>query len=179
MSVLSPRTEAGPKGRAPWSRDLDLVRACVGVLLRALGWSDRCRAFRMEVAVGFLFMEADRTFDVGEMQRRLREFTSQRDWEQFHSPKNLSMALAAEAGELIELFQWLTEEQSTHLSEEGRLRVEEEIADIQIYLLRLTDVLNISLPTAVEEKIALNERKYPVETSRGDATKYSRKTDKE
>jgi dCTP diphosphatase len=120
-------------------------------------------------------MPSDETLAVGHVQLRLRDFTARREWERFHSPKNLSMALAAEAGELLELFQWLTEEETKHLSDEDRGRVEQEIADIQIYLLRLVDVLGISLSTAVEAKLALNEGRYPVEESRGNATKYSRR----
>jgi NTP pyrophosphatase (non-canonical NTP hydrolase) len=88
------------------------------------------------------------------------------------------MALAAEVGELLELFQWLTEEESQDLPAPDRLLVQQEIADIQIYLLRLADVIGVSLPDAVEEKMALNEERYPVSTSRGDATKYSRKLDR-
>ena len=124
-------------------------------------------------------MSGSRRLDVEHLQQRLREFTAQREWSRFHSPKNLSMALAAEVGELLELFQWLTEEESRDLSAEDRLLVRHEIADIQIYLLRLADVVAVSLPDAVEEKIALNEERYPVSTSRGDATKYSRKLDRE
>ncbi len=108
-------------------------------------------------------------------QQRLRAFVAARDWDQFHSPKNLAMALAAEAGELLELFLWLTEEQSTQIVElpEEMARVREEIADVQIYLLRLADKLDVDLGSAVEEKDALNERKYPVELSKGNAIKRS------
>ncbi len=108
-------------------------------------------------------------------QQRLRAFVAARDWDQFHSPKNLAMALAAEAGELLELFLWLTEEQSTQIVElpEEMARVREEIADVQIYLLRLADKLDVDLGSAVEEKVALNERKYPVELSKGNAIKRS------
>lgn len=114
---------------------------------------------------------------VEKIQERLREFAAARDWDQFHSPKNLAMALAAEAGELLELFQWLTEERSRQLvdSPEGMARVREEIADVQIYLLRLADKLGVDLEKAVEEKIVLNEGKYPVELSKGNATKADRR----
>src|SRR2546426_4746293 len=88
------------------------------------------------------------SLEVTALQLRLREFASARDWEQFHSPKNLAMALAGEAGELLEIFQWLSEVQSSDLNDEDRDRVAEEMADIQIYLLRLADVLALSLPAA-------------------------------
>ncbi|HEY8518719.1 MAG TPA: nucleotide pyrophosphohydrolase [Gammaproteobacteria bacterium] len=104
---------------------------------------------------------------------RLAEFAAARDWEQFHSPKNLSMALAAEAGELLEEFQWLTEEQSANLDEARLARVRLEAADVLIYLVRLADRLGIDLLAAAQEKIALNERKYPADKVRGDARKYT------
>jgi dCTP diphosphatase len=116
------------------------------------------------------------SLEVTALQLRLREFSDARDWEQFHSPKNLAMALAGEVGELLEIFQWLSEAESSDLGDEDRDRVAEEVADIQIYLLRLADVLSVPLPAAVEGKIAENERKYPVGESRGNATKYSRRT---
>jgi dCTP diphosphatase len=115
------------------------------------------------------------SLDISALQLRLREFANAREWEQFHSPKNLAMALAGEAGELLEIFQWLSELQSSDLDDEDRDRVAEEMADIQIYLLRLADVLALSLSAAVEGKIADNERKYPVGESKGNATKYSRR----
>jgi dCTP diphosphatase len=104
---------------------------------------------------------------------RLREFAVARDWEQFHSPKNLAMALIVEAAELVEHFQWLTEEQSAALPPDKLAEVEQELADIQIYLIRLADRLNINLEQAVDAKIALNERRYPVEKVRGSAKKYT------
>lgn len=115
-------------------------------------------------------MSADR---LAELQQRLREFAAARDWDQFHSPKNLSMALAVEASELLEIFQWLTEDQSRKL---GAARLEQarlEAADVFIYLLRFADVAGIDLVRAAEEKIALNEEKYPVERVRGDSRKYT------
>ncbi len=113
--------------------------------------------------------------DVSEIQTRLRQFSSERDWDQFHSPKNLAMALAAEAGELVELFQWLTEAQSMELAkDESKLsRVGEEVADVLIYLLRLTDKLGIDLDLAVEQKIHSNAEKYPVELAKGNSLKYT------
>ncbi len=104
---------------------------------------------------------------------RLREFASERDWEQFHSPKNLAMALIVEAAELVEHFQWLTEAESQGLSPERKAEVGQEIADIQIYLVRLADRLGIDIEQAVSAKIELNARKYPVDRVRGRAVKYN------
>ena len=111
--------------------------------------------------------------DLSDLKTRLRTFAEERDWEQFHSPKNLAMALAAETGELLELFQWLTEEESRELKASPRdlARVREEIADVLIYLVRLADKLDIDLEAAASEKIALNSRRYPVEKARGRALK--------
>lgn len=113
--------------------------------------------------------------DIASIQSRLRDFARERDWEQFHSPKNLAMALAAETGELLEVFQWLTESQSADLDEDTRAMVAEELADIQIYLLRLADLTGVTLPAAVEAKIRSNRAKYPVDLAKGNATKYSRR----
>lgn len=115
--------------------------------------------------------------DVMAIQKRLREFAELRQWEKFHSPKNLSMALAAEAAELLEIFQWLTEEESRGLvtSSERMREVREEVADVLIYLVRLSDVLGIDIESAVSEKLSVNESKYPVEASRGNAVKYNRR----
>ncbi len=103
------------------------------------------------------------------LDQRLLQFARQRDWEQFHSPKNLAMALAGEAGELLEHFQWLTEEQSENLSPEKKEAVALELADILIYLVRLGQRLEIDLLDAANRKIAINERRYPAEKVRGDA----------
>ncbi len=107
------------------------------------------------------------------LQQRLAAFAAAREWEQFHSPKNLAMALSAEVGELVEEFQWLTELQSRELDAERRERVRLELADVFIYLLRLADRLDVDLLRAADDKIALNERKYPAERVRGDARKYT------
>lgn len=111
--------------------------------------------------------------DIPKLQARLREFAEQRDWKQFHSPKNLSMALIVEAGELAEHFQWLTQEESFNLADKKRQAVGEELADIFVYLVRLADQLDIDLPEAVDRKIALNETKYPADLVRGSAKKYN------
>lgn len=109
--------------------------------------------------------------DLPALQQNLRAFAAERDWEQFHSPKNLAMALAVEAAELLEHFQWLTETQSTDLDARTRAAVAEEIADVQIYLARLADRLNIDIPDAVTQKLAVNAGKYPADAVRGSAAK--------
>jgi NTP pyrophosphatase (non-canonical NTP hydrolase) len=105
---------------------------------------------------------------------RLAEFAAERDWEQFHNPKNLAMALAGEAGELLEHFQWLTFEQAAHLPQDARAEVALEAADVLLFLVRLCDKLDIDLAAACAKKLALNAKKYPVAKSRGRATKYDR-----
>lgn len=103
------------------------------------------------------------------LRARLAEFARERDWDQFHSPKNLAMALIAEAAELVEHFQWLTQEQSRTLTPDKHREVAMELADIQIYLIRLADKLDVDLITAANTKIALNEQRYPAAKVRGDA----------
>ena len=107
------------------------------------------------------------------LRDRLRAFAAERDWEQFHSPKNLSMALMVEAAELLEHFQWLTEAQSAELPDETRQAVGEELADILLYLVRLSDRLGIDLREAALRKLEKNALKYPAERVRGSAKKYS------
>jgi len=107
------------------------------------------------------------------LRERIREFAAERDWDRFHSPKNLSMALAAEAGELLELFQWLTEEESRTLDPAKLVQVRHELADVFIYLVRLADRVGVDLLDAAAEKIAINAEKYPVDRVKGDARKYS------
>lgn len=113
------------------------------------------------------------TLDLDKFKQKLRDFAAERDWDQFHSPKNLSMALIAEAAELVEHFQWLTEEQSQTLSAEQREKVALEIADIQIYLVRIADKLSVDIPSAVDRKLEINAAKYPKEKVSGSAKKYS------
>lgn len=103
------------------------------------------------------------------LRQRLAEFARARDWDQFHSPKNLAMALIAEAAELVEHFQWLTEAESAALAPDKRAAVGEELADILIYTIRAADRLDIDLVAAAWAKIARNEQRYPVERVRGDA----------
>ena len=107
------------------------------------------------------------------LRDRLREFARERDWDQFHTPKNLSMALIAEAAELVEHFQWVEGDKSHLLEDKVRPSVEEEIADILIYLVRIADKLSIDLYNAAERKIAINARKYPADKVRGSARKYT------
>ena len=100
--------------------------------------------------------------EFAELTARIRAFADARNWEKFHTPKNLSMAVAGEAGELVAEFQWLTSEESTlaSLSPEQLQAIKLEIADVQIYLLRLADVLNLDIPAAVIEKIEINESRF-------------------
>jgi len=105
---------------------------------------------------------------------QLAQFAAERDWEQFHNPKNLAMAVAGEAGELIEHFQWLTPEQAADLPRETRDEVALECADVLLFLLRLCDRLGIDLAQAAQKKLALNAKKYPVEKAKGRATKYDK-----
>lgn len=107
------------------------------------------------------------------LRDKLRAFAAARDWDQFHSPKNLSMALMVEVAELMEHFQWLTEAQSGNLAEERKAVVAEELADILLYLVRLADKLGVDLPEAALHKLEKNAVKYPAEQVRGSAKKYS------
>lgn len=110
--------------------------------------------------------------DVAHIAKRLADFAREREWEQFHSPKNIASALSVEAAELLEIFQWLTEEQSEEPSREAMERVKEEVADVQLYLIRLCDLLQIDIAAAVDTKLAANARKYPAHKARGSSKKY-------
>jgi NTP pyrophosphatase (non-canonical NTP hydrolase) len=107
--------------------------------------------------------------DLEQLRQRLAEFAAVRDWDQFHSPKNLAMALIAEAAELVEHFQWLSETQSYQLSPDKRQAVSYELADVLIYLIRIADKLDIDLIAAAQTKIQINETRYPKELVKGDA----------
>ena len=113
------------------------------------------------------------SIDLSTLKQRLREFADARDWDQFHSPKNISMALSVEVAEIVEHFQWLTEDQSNNLPQNKLAEVEAELADTFIYLIRLADKLDIDLFAATERKITVNDKKYPVDKARGNAKKYS------
>jgi len=108
-----------------------------------------------------------------ELTLALRQFASDRDWEQFHAPKNLAMALMVEAGELAEHFQWLTPAQSETLSSTQQAEVADELADVFLYLLRLADRLDVNLVVAARAKMIKNAQKYPAEQVRGSAKKYA------
>ena len=109
--------------------------------------------------------------DLADLQLKLRKFAQERDWEQFHTPKNLSMALTVEAAELQEIFQWLTAEQSAALNDAQRQHAAEEMADVLLYLCRLADVLGIDLHAAADAKLEANALKYPAGEVRGSADK--------
>lgn len=111
--------------------------------------------------------------DFERLRRKLREFCNLRDWDQFHSPKNLSMALSVEVSELLECFQWLTEDQSRSLNAEQLSAVSDEIADIQLYLILLADKVGVDIGEAVDRKIRKNEEKYPAEKVKGSSKKYN------
>ena len=115
----------------------------------------------------------DRDMTLDELRHRVRRFVVERDWGQFHSPKNLAMALTVEASELLEIFQWLTEEESRNLAPQAKAAAADEIADVLIYLLQLCHHLGVDPLAAARDKIAKNALKYPVESSRGNNKKYS------
>jgi dCTP diphosphatase len=112
------------------------------------------------------------TLDI--LRARLDAFAAERDWDQFHNPKNLAMALAGEAGELLEHFQWLTLDEAANLAPDAKNAVALECADVLLFLLRLADKLGIDLAAAADQKLELNAQKYPVEKSRGKSTKYDK-----
>lgn len=115
---------------------------------------------------------------IAALQAKLRQFAVERDWEQFHTPKNLAASISVEAAELLEIFQWLNDEQSKNISQNPAelRRVEEELADIFLYLIRLADRLNIDLSEAAAKKLISNAEKYPVEASKSNAIKYNRRS---
>ncbi len=109
--------------------------------------------------------------DLDDLTRLLRDFVRERDWEQFHSPKNLSMALSVEASELMEHFQWLTEDESYNLPPDKQAAVKDEMADVLIYLVRLADRMGVDLMAAAERKMERNGKRYPAELVQGSAKK--------
>lgn len=116
---------------------------------------------------------ADEQVTLQDLKERMAEFVRERDWEQFHSPKNLSMSIAIEAAELMEHFQWLTVEQSKQLDNSALQEIGEELADIVIYSLSMANILQLDLAETVLAKMAKNKRKYPAEQVRGKAHKYT------
>jgi dCTP diphosphatase len=107
------------------------------------------------------------------LRQALRRFAEERDWDKFHSPKNLAIALSVEAAELLEHFQWVPETESAVIPPERREQMRHEMADVLLYLIRLADKLNIDLAAAAAEKIQLNATKYPIDKARGNAKKYT------
>ena len=117
---------------------------------------------------------ADETTTVAEIKTRVLDFAQERDWEQFHAPKNLSMALAAEAGELMEHFLWATSEDSRKVMNDPKKReeIEEELSDVIIYALEFANMTGVDVAAAIERKMAANAVKYPVEKAKGRSVKY-------
>lgn len=117
---------------------------------------------------------ADETTTVAEIKARVLDFAQERDWEQFHAPKNLSMALAAEAGELMEHFLWATSEDSREVMNDPKKReeIEEELSDVIIYALEFANMTGVDVAAAIERKMAANAVKYPVEKAKGRSVKY-------
>jgi dCTP diphosphatase len=113
--------------------------------------------------------------DINEITNKIKKFSEDRNWDKFHTPKNLTMALSVEVAELVEIFQWLSQEESSNLNEDDLQSVKEELADILIYLIRIADKFNIDLEESVDEKILVNEQKYPIELARGNAVKYNKR----
>ena len=111
--------------------------------------------------------------DLDRLRDALRAFADARDWGQFHSPKNLAMALSVEAAELLEVFQWISEQESRTLEPAAKAAASEEIADVLLYLLRLADTLGIDPVAAAQDKMKANEKKYPVDKARGSNRKYT------
>jgi dCTP diphosphatase len=112
--------------------------------------------------------------DLLRLRDELRKFAAERDWDQFHSPKNLAIALSVEGAELLEHFQWLRDAESAELPPDKRAEVAEELADVLLYLIRLADKLDVDLAAAAAEKIKINARKYPVNKARGTHQKYNK-----
>ena len=108
-----------------------------------------------------------------EVLKRIRAFRDERDWLQFHDPKNLAISVAIEAAELLEEFQWKTREESEHHAVVNKERIADEVADVAIYLFELADILKIDLATAINSKLDKNALKYPVEKARGSSKKYT------
>jgi dCTP diphosphatase len=123
----------------------------------------------------------DSVTTIAELKSRVLAFVRERDWEQFHAPKNLSMALAAEAGELMEHFLWATPEQSQAVAADPvkRAKIAEELADVVIYALEFANATGLDVAAAIEAKMAANAKKYPVEKSRGRSDKYTELSDPE
>lgn len=120
-------------------------------------------------------MVNNEALNINDLQKKIQQFATERDWQQFHTPKNIAMALTVEAAELLELFQWLTPEESLSMQDDPKWkeRVGEEMSDVLLYLFRMADHLNINLPAAIENKMEKNAKKYPADLVRGKSKKYS------
>lgn len=141
--------------------------------MRLLARSPNLLCLRLKASAASVILS--RIMDRFEVLRsQVAQFADERNWDQFHNPKNLAMALIAEAGELLEHFQWLTPEQAAHLNAETKAEVALEIADVLLFLVRLSDKLEIDPLAAAETKLQLNAIKYPIEKSKGLATKYNK-----
>lgn len=117
---------------------------------------------------------ADKDTPLEKLKAKVHQFVSERDWEKFHSPKNLSMSIAIEAAELMEKFQWVEGVESKELTRQEKLAIEEELADIAVYILNFCSLYNIDLSEAIERKLKINTKKYPVKKSRGISLKYDK-----
>ncbi len=115
----------------------------------------------------------NRPDSIEQLRARVNQFVEERDWTQFHSPKNLAMAMIVEASEVVEHFQWMTEEESRNLSAEQKKQVGQELSDTLVYLLRIAEVCDIDLLEAANQKIELNAKKYPVDKAKGSNAKYT------
>lgn len=113
--------------------------------------------------------------NMDKIQKIIKDFSKQRDWDKFHNPKNLAMALSVEASELVEIFQWLDFEQAANLSEDKKVHTKQEIADIAVYLIRMCMHFDIDLEDAIIEKMKLNEKKYPLFDENGGKIEYGKK----
>jgi len=120
-------------------------------------------------------MVKNESLNISELQKKIQQFATERDWQQFHTPKNIAMALTVEAAELLELFQWLTPEESLTMQDDAKWkeRVGEEMSDVLLYLFRMADHLNVNLPEAIANKMEKNAKKYPADLVRGKSKKYS------
>ncbi len=112
--------------------------------------------------------------DLAQIQLAVRQFTQERDWNQFHSPKNLACALSVEAAELLEHFQWMTEDQSRSLPPEKSTEVAAEIADVFLYLVQIADQLDVDLLDSARQRLIVNAEKYPIDKARGTSDKYTK-----
>ena len=121
--------------------------------------------------------QSSENMDISKIQNQLKKFAIERDWEQFHTPKNLSMALSVEASELVEIFQWLKPEESNSPNQKQIQESNSEVADIAMYLLRFCSILEIDIEEAIKNKLEKNAEKYPVNLSKGNAQKYNQRED--